>query len=107
MYEIETLNDIKEVCNNRYNECEDGSEYYPSLICDDVEFHLEQYESKNKYTEECVETLPKRFRIEFIGMLEESPQTLHSIRKNYEMFLETILDELTEEEHNKIFKVIA
>ena len=45
MYEIETLNDIKEVCNNRYNECEDGSEYYPSLICDDVEFHLEQYES--------------------------------------------------------------
>ena len=101
MYEKETLRDIEEVCNCEY--CEDGSEYYPSLKCDDVEFHLEQYKLKNEYTTKCMEMLPERFREEFLDMLKESPQTLHSIRKNHEMFLETILDELTKEEKEAIF----
>lgn len=103
MYEVETLKDIKEVCSNRYGKCEDGSEYNSSLVCDDVEFQLKQYELKNQYTKECIQTLPDRFKEEFMEMLEESPQTLHSIRKNHEMYLETILDELTEEEKSKIF----
>lgn len=103
MYEIETLKDIKEICNNRYGECDDGSEYNPSMVCDDVEFILKQYESKNEYTNECIKTLPERFEKEFIEMLEASPQTLNSIRKNHEMYLETILDELTEEEREMCF----
>lgn len=50
-----------------------------------------------------LESLPKRFHKDFIEMMESAPQTLNSVRKNTEFFLDDIMDELTEEEKKKMF----
>ena len=50
-----------------------------------------------------LESLPKRFHEDFIEMMESAPQTVKSIRKNTEFFLDNIMDELTEEEKKEMF----
>ena len=51
-----------------------------------------------------LEWLPPRFRQEFIEeVIGSSNQDAHSIRKNCEFFSDAIMDELTEEEENKMF----
>ena len=50
-----------------------------------------------------LEWLPSRFREEFLTIICDSEQTAKSIRKNAEYFSESILDELTKEEKNRMF----
>ena len=50
-----------------------------------------------------LESLPKRFHEDFIEMMESAPQTINTVRKNTEFFLDNIMDELTEEERKEMF----
>ena len=50
-----------------------------------------------------LEFLPKRFHEDFIEMMESAPQTINTVRKNTEFFLDNIMDELTEEEKKEMF----
>lgn len=57
----------------------------------------------NKAINKELKTLPKRFHEEFLEMMYSCPQTLKTVRKNTEFFLDEIMDELTEEEKEQMF----
>ena len=50
-----------------------------------------------------LEWFPSRFREEFLNIVYDGQQDAKSIRKNAEYFSESILDELTKEEKNRMF----
>lgn len=56
-----------------------------------------------KAIKEELKTLPKRFHKDYLEMINSAPQTLKSVRKSTEFFLDEIMNELTEEEINKMF----
>ena len=68
-------------------------------------FYNELIEMLQKLQQE-LEFLPPRFRAEFLETICYCNQDAHSIRKNAELFLDNIMDELTEEEKSKKFVVI-
>ena len=59
-----------------------------------------------KKLKEELEFLPPRFREEFLEIICYCKQDAHSVKKNAELFLDNIMDELTEEERKKMFVVI-
>lgn len=61
-----------------------------------------------KQLKEELEWLPPRFRQEFIEeVIGSCNQDAHSVRKNCEFFSDAIMDELTEEEENRMFITIG
>ena len=57
-----------------------------------------------KQLKEELEWLPVRFRQEFIEeVIGSSNQDAHSVRKNCEFYIDTIIDELTAEENDRMF----
>lgn len=52
---------------------------------------------------QAFETIPSRFHDDFAEVINSCEQTVKSVRKNEEYFLDNIMDELTEEEKKKMF----
>lgn len=52
---------------------------------------------------QAFETIPSRFHDDFAEVINSCEQTVKSVRKNEEFFLDDIMDELTEEEKKEMF----
>lgn len=94
--------DITDFNNNNVNE--DNYNKVDAVAFDFKDKLIEMLEQLKKE----LEWLPVRFRQEFIEeVISSSNQDAHSIRKNCEFFSDDIMDELTEEERNKMFITIG
>ena len=54
--------------------------------------------------ENCLKLLPKRYHDEFIGDVLVDAESIKSLRKVFEYYLQNIYDELNNEEKEKIEK---
>lgn len=90
-----------------FNENNVNKDNYDKVDAVAYDFKEELIKMLTQLKEE-LEWLPPRFRQEFIEeVIGSSNQDAYSIRKNCEFFSDAIIDELTEEERNRMFITIG